>query len=219
MKFIAYYRVSTAQQGASGLGLEAQQTAVTNFLSTQDKAELIGEFVEVESGGKAKRPKLDEAIRQCKQQKARLLIAKLDRLARNVHFVSGLMESGADFVACDNPNANKFMVQIMAVFAEHERDQISQRTKDALRQARARGVELGKNGKVLGEKNQKSADDHARLIAPKIALIPPNERATVATLTAALNNYQIPTPKGGRWHRPSTQRLLSRLNSLNLQID
>ena len=128
------------------------------------------------------------------------------------------MESGADLAACGNPHANKFMFQITAIFAEHERDQISQRTKDALRQARARGVELGKNGKVLGAKNQNSADEHARLIAPKIALIPADERQTVASLTEALNDYRIPTARGGKWHRQSTQRLLNRLQKFSIEI-
>jgi DNA invertase Pin-like site-specific DNA recombinase len=148
-KFIAYYRVSTARQGASGLGLEAQQEAVSQFLKG-GSWELIGTFTEVETGkgadALARRPQLKAALDACRKQGATLVIAKLDRLARNVHFVSGLMESKVKFVACDMPEANELTIHIMAAFAEHEAKRISQRTKDALAIARARGVRLGKAG-------------------------------------------------------------------------
>lgn len=124
-KFVVYYRVSTKGQKESGLGLEAQQAAVDAFLATQYGAVVVAALEEIESGKNNKRPKLAEAVKLCKRHKATLLIAKLDRLARNVHFVSGLMESGLDFVACDNPHANRLMVHMLAAFAEHERDMIS----------------------------------------------------------------------------------------------
>ena len=127
-QFIAYHRVSTDRQGESGLGLDAQRQAVTDYLNGGDW-DLVDEFVEVESGKSHKnRPQLAAAMAACKREKATLVIAKLDRLARNVHFVSGLMEAGIDFVAVDNPHANKLMVHMLAAFAEHERDMISQRT-------------------------------------------------------------------------------------------
>jgi DNA invertase Pin-like site-specific DNA recombinase len=141
-RFVSYYRVSTDKQGASGLGLEAQRTAVTNYLNG-GQWKLIEEFTEVESGKRSDRPELAKALRLCRAQKATLIIAKLDRLARNVYFISGLMESKVDFVAVDFPQANKLTVHILAAVAEHEAAMISQRTKDALAAAKARGVKLG----------------------------------------------------------------------------
>lgn len=130
------------------------------------------EFTEVESGKKKNRPELIAALWQCKKQKATLVIAKLDRLARNVHFVSGLMESGVDFIACDNPHANRLMVHMLAAFAEHERDLISQRTKEGLAAAKARGVKLGVTGKDRAAENKAASRAHAELIAPMIEEIP-----------------------------------------------
>src|SRR5262245_12543942 len=144
-KFVGYYRVSTDRQGRSGLGLDAQRDAVQRHLASH-AGELVGEFCEVESGKRSDRPQLAAAIAAAKKAKAILIIAKLDRLARNVHFISGMMESGVDFVAADNPHANKLMMHLLAAFAEHEREQISQRTKDALAAAKARGIRLGRNG-------------------------------------------------------------------------
>jgi len=129
---------------------------------------LIGEYVEVESGKRRNRPELAAALEACKREKATLLIAKLDRLARNVHFISGLMESGVDFVAADNPHANKLMIHLLAAFAEHEREQISERTKEALAAAKARGVELGKNGKVLARQNRVKAVTFANGMAKTV---------------------------------------------------
>ena len=140
-KFVSYVRVSTAQQGKSGLGLEAQQQAVTQHVGDSP---ILAEFVEVESGKSAtNRPQLTAALDLCRKAKAKLVIAKLDRLSRDVHFISGLLKSGVEFVACDNPHANKMTVQMLAVFAEFERDLISTRTKQALAAAKARGVQLG----------------------------------------------------------------------------
>ena len=130
--FIAYYRVSTDQQGKSGLGLDAQRAAVANCLNGGNW-KLVGEFTEIESGKNGDRPQLAAALAACKKRKARLVIAKLDRLSRNLAFIANLIESGTDFVAADNPHANKSMVQMMAVFAEMERDAICKRTREALR--------------------------------------------------------------------------------------
>lgn len=148
--YIAYYRVSTTRQGQSGLGLEAQQQAVKQYLNGGNW-QILAEFTEIESGKRNDRPKLAEAIALCKRLQATLVIAKLDRLARNVHFISGLMESGVEFVAVDNPNANRLMLHMLAAFAEHEREQISRRTKDALAAAKARGVKLGKHSIILSQ--------------------------------------------------------------------
>src|SRR4028119_557620 len=135
-RFIAYYRVSTDKQGRSGLGLDAQREAVHRHLNGGDWS-LVAEVVEVESGKRNDRPKLAEALRLCRIHKATLIIAKLDRLARNVAFISNLMESGVEFTAVDFPQANRLTVHILAAVAEHEREMISRRTKDALASKRA----------------------------------------------------------------------------------
>jgi DNA invertase Pin-like site-specific DNA recombinase len=139
---VAHYRVSTAQQGKSGLGLEAQQEAVGRFAAGSGDR-LLSQFTEVESGRLSDRPQLLAAIAECRRKKARLVIAKLDRLARNAAFLLTLRDSGVDFVAADMPNADRLTVGIVAIFAEHERDMISKRTKEALAAAKARGVKLG----------------------------------------------------------------------------
>ena len=140
-KYVAYYRISTERQRESGLRLEAQREAVRRFI---DSAFLLAEFTEVESGKRhTNRPELLRAIELCRKQRATLVIAKLDRLARNVHFISGLMETGVEFVAADMPQANRLTIHVLAAFAEHEREAISQRTKGALQAARKRGARLG----------------------------------------------------------------------------
>ena len=141
MKYVPYYRVSTASQGKSGLGLSAQQDIVQRFLKADD--ELLNEFIEVESSKRADRPQLAAAIAHAKFHKARLLIAKLNRLSRNVSFIFSLRNSKVDFVACDIPDANTLMVGIMAVLAQHERELIGERTRAALRAKKAQGYTLG----------------------------------------------------------------------------
>ncbi len=141
-KFVSYLRVSTARQGISGLGLEAQRASVTGYLNGGDWT-LVREVLEVESGKRNDRPALADALKLCRKHKATLVIAKLDRLARNVAFISNLMESGAEFVAVDMPQANRFVVHIMAAVAEQEAEAISKRTKAALQAAKERGKKLG----------------------------------------------------------------------------
>src|ERR671910_807892 len=155
-KFAAYYRVSTEKQGRSGLGLEAQQEAVRSY-HNGGAWTLVAEIVEVESGKRNDRPKLAEAMRLCRLHGAVLIIAKLDRLARNVAFISNLMESGVEFTAVDFPQANRLTVHILAAVAEHEREMISQRTKAALAAAKARGKRLGGdrgNLRAVGDKGR-----------------------------------------------------------------
>ena len=139
--YVAYYRVSTDKQGKSGLGLDAQAAAVAAFVA--GRGEILQSFTEIESGKKNDRPQLAEALALCRRHKAKLIIAKLDRLARNVHFISGLMESGVDFLAVDMPEANRLTIHILAAVAEHEREMISKRTKDALKAAKGKGIRLG----------------------------------------------------------------------------
>ena len=147
MKFVAYYRVSTDRQGMSGLGLDAQRAAVARHIG---QAELVAEFTEVESGRKNDREQLAHAMSLAKRTKATLVIAKLDRLARNVHFISGLLESNVPFVCADMPEADRTFLQMMAVFAELEARKISERTKAALAQIKAQGRKLGSPTPELG---------------------------------------------------------------------
>ena len=141
-QFVAYYRVSTDRQGASGLGLEAQASAVSRYLA-RIGGELAAEVTEVESGRRNDRPELGRALDLCRRKRAVLLIARLDRLSRNVAFIANLMESGVDFLAVDMPQASRLTLHILAAVAEHEREMISARTKAALQAAKARGVRLG----------------------------------------------------------------------------
>lgn len=213
--FIAYYRVSTIRQGESGLGLEAQQKAVADHLNGGDW-KIIAEYTEIESGKRNDRPKLAEAIALCKKHKATLIIAKLDRLARNVHFISGLMESGVEFVATDNPNANRLMLHMLAAFAEHEREQISKRTKDALQAAKARGVQLGKHGsQVLSRQNHDKALTFAASLAPVIILLRQEGYKTTRAICDQLNTRNVPTAGGaGRmWHIPTVHTLIKRIDA------
>src|SRR5437870_2412558 len=141
-KFIAYYRVSTDRQGRSGLGLDAQRKAVEDYLNG-GRWTLVDHFTEVESGKRSDRPELDKALAACKRHKAKLVIAKLDRLSRNLAFIATLMDSGVEFIAVDNPHANKLTIHILAAVAQHEREMISARTSAALKAAKARGKRLG----------------------------------------------------------------------------
>ena len=153
-KFVAYFRVSTDRQGKSGLGLDAQREAVMSYLNG-GRWTLVAEFTEVESGKHADRPQLAAAITVCKRQKAKLVIAKLDRLSRNLAFIATLMESGVEFVAVDNPHMNKLTVHILAAVAEHEREMISERTKAALAAAKRRAnvAEAAKLGRAAVKRN------------------------------------------------------------------
>src|ERR1700730_15881392 len=141
-RWVAYYRVSTDRQGDSGLGLDAQRKLVSDYLNGGSWG-LSAEFTEVESGKRSDRPQLASALAMCRKLKAKLIVANLSRLSRNVSFISALMDSGVEFVAADMPHANKMALQVLAVFAEYERDQISERTRRALTQAKERGTKLG----------------------------------------------------------------------------
>lgn len=211
-KHVAYYRVSTAKQGASGLGLEAQREAVAAFL----RGQAIAEFTEVESGKRADRPELERAIRACRLYGARLVIAKLDRLSRDAHFLLGLEKAGVDFVAADMPNANRLTVGIMAMVAEEERRMISARTKAALAAAKARGTVLGgfrgrAITKAAGEAGR--AAQTARMagrvsdLAPVLAEIRAAGTESLSGIAAALNARGIPAPRGGTWTATQVRRV------------
>lgn len=220
MKYIAYYRVSTVKQGQSGLGLEAQERAVMDYLNG-GKWSLLKEYTEIESGKNNSRPQLAEAIQACRVYGAKLVIAKLDRLSRDAHFLLGLEKAGIDFVAADMPNANRLTVGIMAMVAEEERRMISKRTKDALAAAKARGTKLGGDRGVIPspearklavEASQRRANRRARDIAPIIAQLKVNGAKTLRAIAIGLNQAEIPTSRGkGRWSASSVMRMLERL--------
>ncbi|MER9504445.1 recombinase family protein [Mesorhizobium sp. M0579] len=210
--FVAYFRVSTAKQGESGLGLDAQRATVHDFCSRQG-VEIGGEFVEIESGRKADRPELERALSYCRKHKGKLLIAKLDRLARNVHVVSGLMESGVSFLALDMPQADRFMLHVYAAMAEEEARRISQRTKAALAAAKARGTRLGANGAALAETHAADADAFALQVGPHLAGLQ-EEGASIRSASQHLNDRDIKAFGGGRWHPTSVARTLKRYRAL-----
>jgi DNA invertase Pin-like site-specific DNA recombinase len=221
-KWISYLRVSTQRQGKSGLGLEAQRNSVTEFLNGGDWS-LVKEFVEIESGKRADRPELAKAIQACRAYGAKLVIAKLDRLSRNAHFLLGLQEAGVDFVCADMPNANRLTVGIMAMVAEEERRMISKRTKDALAAAKRRGVKLGgtrrggkptaKTRKLATEAIQTRAAAKAADIAPIIAELRTAGVTSQTAIAKGLTNKGIPTPRGGnRWTATQVSRVLERIS-------
>ena len=219
--FVSYLRVSTSKQGTSGLGLEAQRAAVNGFL-TGGRWTLVKELVEIESGKRNDRPALNEALSLCKRRRATLVIAKLDRLARNLHFISGLMESGVDFIAVDMPEANPTMVRMMAVFAQHEAEAISSRTKAALAAAKARGTQLGgrrvsperfaKIGIVgraaSAEKRIAMAASMRNELRPVIEEIRAAGAVTLRQIAAGLNIRGEKTPRGGVWSAVQVQRVV-----------
>lgn len=219
-KFVAYYRVSTAKQGASGLGLEAQQESVRSYLNG-GRWKMVDEVTEVESGKRNDRPALAQALSLCRLHKATLIIAKLDRLARNVAFISNLMESGVEFTAVDFPQANRLTVHILAAVAEHEALMISSRTKAALQAVRARGVVLGTpNHRQIAKSsikgNQASAkvrgDGARRWASDVIPVIQAIQSAGVTTLMGIaekLNHRGIPAPRGGSWSPVQVSRVLA----------
>ena len=213
-QFVVYLRVSTQRQGASGLGLEAQRQAVAQYLSEHVRT-AVGEFVEVETGKGAnaleKRPELRKALELCRRTGATLLIAKLDRLARNVHFVSGLIETGVDFIAADMPNANKVMIQMHAVMSEWERDQISERTKAALTAAKARGVVLGATGPANLRRHIEERQEDAKAFRVRLAPVFAGFAAqglSRRAMVGQLNALGIAAPRGGAWSLGQVQRII-----------
>lgn len=219
-KFAAYYRVSTDRQGHSGLGLEAQREAVNRYLNGGNW-ELIAAFQETESGKDNDRPELQRALQLCKVTGATLLIAKLDRLSRNAAFILQLQDAGVRFTAVDNPQVNDTVVGILAVIAQDERKRISERTKQALQAAKARGQTLGNGGKtahhlVPGNPKavhavQENASERAEALRPIVAEVLAGGYSTTRQVAAELNRRGILTARGGQWHAASVKRLRERL--------
>lgn len=217
-------RVSTARQGRSGLGLEAQQAAIAHFVQERG-AEVIQTFTEVESGATADRPELGRALHLAKVTGATLLIAKLDRLSRNAAFLLTLRDSGVRFIAADMPDANELTVGIMALVAQQEREAISKRTKEALQAAKARGRKLGNpNGAEALRRARKGngdaiaavqcrADHHASQLRPVVDALAAQGVSSLGGIAKALNERGMLTPRGGTWHKSSVRNLLDRLSS------
>lgn len=222
--FVAYCRVSTAEQGRSGLGLEGQRAAINAFLRPGDRL-LVPIFVEVESGRRNDRPELAKALAKCRATGAVLLISKLDRLARNAVFLLGLQDSGVEFIACDMPDANRMTVGIMAMVAEGEARMISARTKDALAAAKARGVKLGgdrgyrpttppdqaKGTAAAAQRRSVAAAKAAFHVLPQIEAVRAEGITTLAGIAAALNARAVPATGGGAWTATSVRRVAARL--------
>jgi DNA invertase Pin-like site-specific DNA recombinase len=214
--YIAYFRVSTTRQGRSGLGLEAQQQAMNVFLHGHREL-ILEDFTEIESGRRNDRPQLAAALEACRKHKAVLLIAKLDRLARNVHFISGLMEmeSGVEFVAVDMPEAKRLTIHILAAVAEHEREMISQRTKAALQAAKARGTTLGspqpkKGALIRSQVLQDKADRFAANVLPIIRGLQAEGITGHKALARALNARGIQTANQRKWYGTTVKNVLYR---------
>ncbi|GHH20954.1 resolvase [Sphingomonas glacialis] len=217
-KHVAYYRVSTAKQGRSGLGLDAQRAAVTAYLNG-GSWELTGEVTEVESGKRDdNRPQLLEALRLCRATGATLIVAKLDRLSRDAAFLMQLKNSGAQFVAADMPGANTFTVGVMALVAQQEREAISARTKAALAAAKARGVTLGGHrGHVLPHHRaaalsaavrSNASQASARDVRVSIEQARANGAVSLREIASALNQAGITTPRGGQWQASQVKRVI-----------
>lgn len=231
--YVAYYRVSTKRQGESGLGLEAQQSAVQSLVK-QQSGTLIAEFTEIESGGKSQRPQLEAAISRARRHKAVLVVAKLDRLARNVLFTATLLESRVEFLACDNPYANRLTIHILSAIAEHERRMISERTKQALAAAKARGKKLGsaRPGHWKGREDLRLQSlEHGR----RLALM--SQQAAMAEadndilprllelkqlgyggdrIAKILNEEKVPSRRGKSWTGAQIRRVLGRWQRFKL---
>jgi DNA invertase Pin-like site-specific DNA recombinase len=222
MKIVTYLRVSTARQGDSGLGLEAQRAAIESY-ATARNASIVKEFVEIESGKNNQRPQLAAALHLAKVTGSVLVIAKLDRLSRNAAFLLTLRDSGVRFVAADMPDANDLTVGIMALVAQQEREAISKRTKDALDAYKARGGKLGNpNGaaalKRAGKGNDDAvsaiktkADAYAADLKPVIDDIKSKGIVSLGGIAKELNARHIKTARDGEWHKATVANLLARL--------
>jgi DNA invertase Pin-like site-specific DNA recombinase len=219
-KFIAYYRVSTAKQGASGLGLEAQQEAVRSYLNG-GRWTMVSEVTEIESGKRNDRPALANALALCRVHGATLVIAKLDRLARNVNFISNLMESGVEFTAVDFPQANRLTIHILAAVAEHEAVMISTRTKAALAAAKARGTRLGNPTSLIASRAREGAQASIKVrfakaakrtadLLPIIREVQASGTQTLRGIAEVLNSRGIPAARGGGWSAVQVGRILGR---------
>ncbi|MEH3143913.1 MAG: recombinase family protein [Methylobacterium frigidaeris] len=222
-RFISYLRVSTGRQGISGLGLEAQRRTVAEYLAG-GRWDLVGEFIEVESGRRADRPQLAAALARCRAMRATLIVANVSRLTRSVAFLSSLLEAGVDVRFCDLPQiegpTGRFLLTQMVAVAELEAGLISDRTRKALAAAKARGIRLGNpqnlsrqdEGRVLGRARRTAlTNDRAADLAPIIAEVRREGARSLRQIAEALNARGIPAARGGTWSAMQVQRTLGRL--------
>ncbi len=207
-RYVAYFRVSTASQGRSGLGLAAQRSKIDAFLNADD--EVIAEFVEVHSGKADNREELWKAIAHAKKHGAKILIAKLDRFSRKVSFIAGIMEQGIGLVVADMPHATDFQLHIFAALAQEERRLISERTRSALAEAKKRGVRLGKNGEVLAVMRKAQALEYALSIEPILRPMLADGWSLTA-MANQLNVAGIDAAKGGRFTAQTVKNIVVRL--------
>jgi len=212
---IMYGRVSTGRQGRSGLGLDAQRATVAAF-ADQNGFAVEREYVEVETGkghdALERRPKLAEALAHAKRLKAPVIVSKLCRLGRDVHFISGLMSKRVPFIVAElGPNVDPFMLHVYAAVAEQERSLIASRTRDALQAAKRRGAKLGRTGRVRAKENKAAAQKHASSLAPLIREIQAAGFTSVRAVAGELNRREVPTPRGGQWHPTTVARVLARI--------
>ena len=214
--FVCYYRVSTTQQGISGLGLDAQREQVRQYINSVG-GEVVEEFTEVESGKRSDRPVLRDAIERCRNTGSTLLVAKLDRLSRNLHFITTLQQSKVNFLAVDNPHATPFLIHILVAVAEYERTMISTRTKSALEAAKRRGVRLG--NPRFSESIQIARSQHQQLCQNRYATLVPTLRELrtqgITRLTAladGLNRRGFTTSRGCRFTPTHIHRILKTLS-------
>jgi DNA invertase Pin-like site-specific DNA recombinase len=216
---VAYIRVSTTSQGRSGLGIESQREALTRF-AKEVGFDIVAEFVEIETGKGSdaldRRPQLAAALAKARAMRCSVVVAKLDRLSRDVHFISGLMAHRVPFVVTElGPDVDPFVLHLYAALAEKERALISGRTKSALAAAKAKGVKLG-NPHIEAARGEAvaaikaEADRVAGNVLPIIAEIKKSGASTLRAIAEALNARGIPTPRGGRWHATSVRNALAR---------
>lgn len=219
MKYVAYYRVSTQKQGRSGLGLEAQQEMVKNFIR-QNGGQIVAEYQEVESGKDDERPQFIKAMRHAHVVGGKLLVGKLDRLSRDLHFITSLQKSHVDFIVADMPNCDSFTINIYGALAQREREMISERTKAGLAAAKARGIKLGKPenltpeissiGRELGRQQQvANADRFAALVRPRIEELQ-NEGLSLRAIACKLDSEHFKTARGGKWTASSVRNIQER---------
>jgi DNA invertase Pin-like site-specific DNA recombinase len=207
---IAYYRVSTCRQGKSGLGLEAQQEVVMTYCRLNGY-ELVEKVIEIKSTRKF-RTGLMQALDMCRAMKGTLIVARLDRLGRDVEQIAWIVKSNVEIVVADNPHANRFTIHILAAVAEEQRRRISESTKEALDAARKRGVKLGTNGKMLSQVNRKAAEDFAFKLLPLLKKLKEKGMTSVRAVSRELNRRRIPTFRGDcRWHPSTVSILMNRL--------
>ncbi len=217
---VSYIRVSTAQQGRSGLGIEAQREAIARFCQAEGY-KLLAEYVEAETGKGSdaldRRPQLAAALAQAKRAKCPVAVAKLDRLSRDVHFISGLMTQRVPFVVAElGADPDPFMLHLYAAFAEKERALISARTKAALAALKARGAQLGNRTNLPaaqakgGAATRQAADTYAARVLPVVRELQAAGVTTLAALAGGLNSRGVPTARGGTWHASSVRNLLAR---------